>query len=182
MTAATGSHAAPTALIGAATLLAILTAAPAPASPDGAEWATADDPEGCLACHLGAPVATESEGLAIEGLPKKPAATQSYALTITLTDPELQNAGFLLRVAATGGAPGTLESGDGRTETNGALARSTFDGATPAEPGRAEWQIQWTAPASIEGPLRFDLLGNAGNWDLSPLGDRLHRRSFSIEP
>ncbi|HUF72518.1 MAG TPA: choice-of-anchor V domain-containing protein [Gammaproteobacteria bacterium] len=182
MTGPSESHAAPIALIGAASLLAAFLAAPAPASPDGAEWETADNPEGCLACHLGAPVMTESEGLAIEGLPRKPIPGRAYALSITLADPELQNAGFLLRIAAVTGSPGALEALDTQTETNGALARSTFDGATPAEPGRARWQLEWTAPEPIEAPLRFELWANAGNWDLSPLGDRLHRRSFELAP
>jgi len=182
LTGPSESHAAPIAVIGAASLFAAFLAAPAPASPDGAEWETADNAEGCLACHLGAPVTTESEGLAIDGLPRKPMPGRAYALSITLTDPALQNAGFLLRIAAVTGSPGTLVATDGKTETTGALARSTFDGATPAEPGTAHWQLEWTAPEPIEGPLRFDLWANAGNWDLSPLGDRLHRRSFELDP
>lgn len=184
MIGAAESHAAPIALIGAASILVVFLAAPAPApaAPDGAEWETADNPQGCLACHLGAPVTTESEGLAIDGLPEKPVAGRTYTLSITLSDPELKNAGFLLRVAAAVGSPGTLAALDMTTETNGALARSTFEGTTPAETGTARWQLEWTAPAPVAGPLRFDLWGNAGNWDLSPLGDRLHRRSFELVP
>jgi len=175
-------HAAPIGAIGAATLVSALRSASAPASPDGAEWEIANDPDGCLACHLGAPVTTESAALAIEGLPKQAVAGQTYRLTVTLLDPELENAGFLLAITAEAGSAGSLEAVDGRTETSGALARSTFDGTAPAEPGRAGWELEWIAPEAIEGPLRFDLWANAGNWDLSPLGDRLHRRSWRIGP
>jgi hypothetical protein len=97
-----------------------------------------------------------------------------------LEDPELQNAGFLLAVSAQAGPAGALGSSDERTETNGAMARSTYDGTEPAAAGRASWRLVWTAPAVVEGPLRFDLWANAGNWDLSPLGDRVHHRVWRL--
>jgi hypothetical protein len=175
-------EAAPIATVCAAALFCASLAGPAPASPDGAQWETATRPEGCLACHLGAPVTEQSDGLVIEGLPKQPIAGEAYPLSIALTDPDLMNAGFLLRVDAEAGSPGTFESVDGRTETMGALARSTYAGSTPAEPGNARWALVWIAPGAIEGPLRFSLWANAGNWDLSPLGDRLHHRDWRLGP
>jgi hypothetical protein len=99
-------------------------------------------------------------------------AGQRYELTIPLEDPGLQNAGFLLTVSARTGAPGSLGARDVLTATNGAMARSTYDGTEPDAPGKA--------PAVIEGPLRFDLWANAVNWDLSPLGDRVHHRVWRV--
>lgn len=172
----------PIVLIGTALLAPVFVATPVPASPDGAEWETATNPEGCLACHLDASLSEPSDALTIEGLPGVPEAGRDYTLSITLTDPALRNAGFLLVITAETGSPGELTAVDGRTETIGTLARSTYDGTTPAEPGKGSWALRWTAPAAIEGPLRFDLWANAGNWDLSPLGDRLHHRSWQLAP
>ena len=42
------------------------------------------------------------------------------------------------------------------------------------------WRVTWTAPASLAGPIRFEIWANAGNDDLSPLGDRLHHRVLEI--
>lgn len=150
------------------------------AATDGAEWETATDPQGCTACHLDSPDPADSDALSVEGLPARPQAGQRYELTIALEDPELQNAGFLLAVSTQAGPAGTLTARDALTATNGAMARSTYDGTEPAAPGKACWQLVWTAPELIEGPLRFDLWANAGNWDLSPLGDRVHHRVWRV--
>ena len=123
-----------------------------------------------------------SQALTIEGLPQQPKAGQSYELTIVLSDPSLKNAGFLLSIVSDGARSGEFSTNDDLTETNGAQARSTWTGSAPPEAGEARWQLVWTAPAVLEGPLRFDLWGNAGNYDLSPLGDRLHHRTWQLEP
>jgi hypothetical protein len=176
------SRAAPIALIGAALLLNTLILTSGLASPDGAAWETAETPNGCLMCHLDSPEISASEALTIEGLPKRPAAGERYELTIVLEDPTLRNAGFLLSIWADGTTTGELSANDDRVETQGAQARSTWDGSLPAAPGEARWQLVWTAPAVVDQPLSFDLWGNAGNDDLSPLGDRLHHRIWQLPP
>lgn len=169
-------HAAPIVMIGAA----LLAQSPASASPDGAEWETADDPEGCRSCHLGAPEISSAAALTLDGLPETPEAGEAYQLTITLVDAALKNAGFLLSIDSDGSAAGRLESKDGRTESSGSRARSNWDGSFPAEPGKSHWQLVWTAPAVIDGAFSFDLWANAGNDDLSPLGDRPYHRRWDI--
>jgi len=182
----------PLALFGAAVLIGFLLANPARAAPDGAEWGVAEEPAGCGGCHL-APAATTdaaaldppavsaaSAALDIEGLPANPAPGQRYVLLIALDDPALRNAGFLLSVRAEGGAPGRLIADDVRVETDAHLARSTWEGSFVAEPGSARWPLIWEAPAAPTGPVRFELWANAGNNDLSPLGDRVHHRVWAI--
>lgn len=176
------SNTAPIALIGAVVIVGIVLASPVPASPDGAEWETVADPEGCQSCHLGSPDPTNSGALTIEGLPKVPEARHRYELTIMLEDPELENAGFMLSITSDAAAKGELAAIDERTETHGAMARSTYDGTTPAVAGKASWTLVWTAPASVEAAFSFDLWANAGNWDLSPLGDHLHHRVWNLAP
>jgi hypothetical protein len=124
----------------------------------------------------------DSEALTLAGLPDAPAPGQSYPLTVQIRDPALRNSGFLLSVLSADAAAGELRSVDERTETNGAQARSNYDSSTPEKTGEARWQIIWTAPPAIAGPLRFDLWANAGNYDLSPLGDRLHHRVWTLPP
>lgn len=175
-------NAAPIGLIGAAVVLDLLLVSAVFASPDGAEWETAEDPIGCQQCHLGSPDPADSQALAIEGLPKRPEADERYELTIVLSDPALRNAGFLLSILSDGSPAGEFSAVDDRTETNGAQARSTYESTTPDEPGNASWQLIWTTPAVLEEPLRFELWGNAGNYDLSPLGDRLHHQSWHLLP
>ena len=104
----------------------------------------------------------------------------AYTLQIVLTDPALQIAGFLLDITSADAPAGTLASVDATTETQGARARSTRAGALPPAPGTMRWTLVWTAPPAPAGPIRFELWANAGNDDLSPLGDRLHHRLWQI--
>lgn len=153
---------------------------PAVASPKGAEWAVIDDVAGCGSCHLGSPEPTDSAAVAIEGLPGRVTPAAPYTLEIVLADPALRIAGFMLRVTAADAPAGSLSSVDATTETEGARARSTRAGARPPAEGAMRWRVTWTAPASLAGPIRFEIWANAGNDDLSPLGDRLHHRVLEI--
>ena len=159
---------------------AVLIGAAAVASPKGADWAVIDDVAGCGSCHLGSPDPMSSSAVSIEGLPERVAPSAPYTLEIVLADPALQIAGFLLEVTAADAPAGALSSIDAATESQGARARSTRAGALPPAPGAMRWRVIWTAPPSLTGPIRFEIWANAGNDDLSPLGDRLHRRVVEI--
>jgi hypothetical protein len=161
-------------------LLAACIATIAVASPDGAEWNSVSDPAGCVQCHRDSPALPQSPALTLAGLPRQPVAGQRYELTIEIRDPALKNSGFLLSILSDEASAGEFAAVDDRTETNGAQARSNYDSSMPSAPGEARWRVDWTAPAVIEGPLRFDLWANAGNYDLSPLGDRLHHRTWYV--
>jgi hypothetical protein len=177
----------------------LLLAAPAVASPQGADWTAIDHAAGCGSCHLGSPDPTDSPAIAIEGLPERAIPGKAYTLQIVVTDPALQIAGFMLAVTSAGtpsGAPasgdtatthanvdvpaGTLANADATSETLDARARSTRAGALPPAPGAMRWTLVWTAPPALAGPIHFELWANAGNDDLSPLGDRLHHRIWQI--
>jgi hypothetical protein len=163
------------ALCGAAYVL------PAHTSQDGADWAVSEMEQGCRSCHLSDEPPIESAALKLEGLPASPVAGREYPLTITLEDPALQNAGFMLIIRPADAATGGLRAvDDKRVETNGPQARSTWDASFVETPGRASWQVIWTAPESLDAALSFELWGNAGNYDLSPLEDRIYRNSWSL--
>lgn len=107
-------------------------------------------------------------------------AGRRYALTILLRDPAALTAGFMLGVSSGTAPAGELRAVDERSEVRGARARQTRAGYLPTVPGEARWELVWTAPATIEAPIRFDLWGNAGNDDLSPLGDRVYYRTREL--
>lgn len=159
---------------------AALLAAAAVASPKGADWAVIDDVAGCGSCHLGSPDPANSTAVSIEGLPQRVVPSEPYTLEIVLADPALQIAGFLLAVTAADIPAGMLSSVDATTESQGARARSTRAGTLPQAEGAMRWRVTWTAPPSLAGPIRFEIWANAGNDDLSPLGDRLHHRLWEV--
>jgi len=170
-------------IVAVALALAGLPVAPSVlASPDGADWQVVELPDGCRSCHLGEDAEQTRGTLEISGLPDSPLPGQAYPLTIAIEDPALRNAGFLLTVRSETAAAGSLTAADTAIETNGAQARSTWDSSFPPQPGRASWELIWTAPEVIDAVLKFDLWGNAGNDDLSPLGDRPQHRIWEIAP
>lgn len=166
-------------MIGALLTVTLLPAGPAQSSPDGVEWELAEQPDGCLGCHFGA-AAPSPDGLRIEGLPPRPQAGGRYPLTVVLEDPELKKAGFLLTIRSDAEPAGTLEAVDEKAEVNGPRARSTWDGSRSVEASQARWELIWTAPAQVKGELSFDLWGNVGNDDLSPLGDSIRHRVWQL--
>ena len=153
-----------------------MPAAAADASPKGADWTVIDTADGCGSCHLGSSGPADSEAVAIAGLPERVRPGETYTLEIAIADPDLKIAGFLLEITSADAPAGTLASVDATTEALGARARSTRAGALPRVPGVVRWKLEWTAPPAPAGPIRFEIWANAGNDDLSPLGDRLYHR------
>ena len=167
-------------MIGTALMLPPLWPSRVNASPDGVDWAVSADADGCRSCHLGTPDAPDPALLTLDGLPGQPESGARYPLTVTLEHPGLRNAGFLLTVESNDGPAGSLAATDRRAETSGARARSTWEGSFPREPAKARWELVWTAPEPADGPIVFSLWGNAGNDDLSPLGDHPVHRTWRI--
>lgn len=161
-------------------VLAVLSAGRAGAFPDGAPWESASSEEGCNECHFDAGATLESEALAIAGLPDGIDPGAVYRLTLSLRADEMYRAGFLLTARQNGAPAGRFTALDDRASTQGAQARSTERGAELEGPGLAEWRLEWTAPAVLEGPVSFELWGNAANDDQSPFGDATHFRVWLV--
>jgi hypothetical protein len=154
------------------------------AFPDGAPWEAAGG-EGCVQCHFDAPPDESSAGVSLLGLPGTVSPGARYPLTIRLEDERLENAGFLLSAWQGPEGVGSLEAGrfeaaDAKVATAGARARSTEEGSLPTSDGVAEWSVVWQAPASLDGPVVFELWANAGNDDKSPFGDATHRHEVRL--
>jgi hypothetical protein len=163
----------------AAFLAAWLAASPALAFPDGAPWDAAEG-EGCAACHFDRPPVAPSDALTLSGLPKVVRAGESYRIAVALRGADMARTGFLVAVWQGAAPAGRFEAVDGRTEGEGARARSTLVGAEPTGPGEALWSLLWHAPDRGTGPLRFLIWGNAANGDDSPLGDETHRSELTL--
>lgn len=132
------------------------------------------DGEACAACHfMGKPV-TQSPALKLQGVPSNPEAGKAYRLVLSLASPGVARAGFLIVARASGGAAGTFQALDARTEADGDRLRSTLAGSTPAEAGTATWEFLWRAPAQLTSRVTFSISANAADDDKSPLGDAIH--------
>jgi len=138
--------------------------------------------DGCAACHFDGPVHAESEALSLEGLPDRVGRGQSYELTVGLSDGTPEKAGFMIFFQHMSGPLGETASESVAVDTNGAKARSSAAGSSPDAPSSARWRLRWTAPDSIDGPVRITIWGNAANGDDSPFGDRIHRKVSLAQP
>lgn len=140
------------------------------AFPDATPW-----DQDCAACH------TERElpggtNLTLSGLPAQARPGGLYPLTIRLEHMGMRRAGMRLLVQGCEGDPGQLRVTGNGLETEGAKARTTYDGTTlPRGTSSQLWQLEWQAPEGGDCQLTFDLRANAANDDLSPLGDVIYR-------
>lgn len=152
----------------AAALLAAGFPAAALAYPDGPPWGHAgvDGGDDCTACHFQYDAVAQSQSIAIEGLPGRYEAGQTYPLTVRVVDSGETN-GFELAATA-----GRFERTDPNTDVNGGAVHSVETGAS--------WQVEWHAPDETGGPVRFWLAVNAANGDESEFGDRIHLQNWEI--
>ncbi|MEW5927350.1 MAG: choice-of-anchor V domain-containing protein [Gemmatimonadota bacterium] len=140
----------------------------------------------CAKCHAGRAPNAPGGTLALEGVPDAFEAGKRYRLVVALARPEMASGGFQLAArCGDGRQAGELSPGDAARVAVAADARSgvryahqTADGAEPAEPGRAAWTVEWTAPAQGCPEVRFDAAANAANGDQSALGDYVYTRSL----
>lgn len=176
----TGARAA-AALAVAAVLIAFGAAPLAVAFPDGAPWEAAEAPEACNQCHFDASLVEASAALELVGLPERIEPGATVRFTLRLSDAAMASAGFLLAATGADGGAGRFGPVDARTSAEGAKARSTEAGSRLSASGRAEWTLDWTAPAAAPASsVLFHVWANAANDDRSPFGDATHRRSWTF--
>ena len=157
------------ACIGPLLVAALLLPGTAHAFPDATPW-----DQDCRMCHQQTEERPASN-LALEGLPATARPGARYPLAIRLNDPAMKRAGFRLLAEGCEGSGGLFTGTDDKVESEGAKLRTTYDGTTLA-PGTTlmEWTVVWQAPKAGGCTLTFRLHANAGNNDLSPLGDVIY--------
>ena len=134
-----------------------------------------------ISCHIGSPVNSEGK-LEILGLPETYVPGTNYPLTVRLTSAQPTGQprwGFELTNArlSDGRGSGRLIASDLIvTPTNNRLYVSqNFANLHLGEHGSVEWQINWTAPDTAEGPVGFYAAGNASNGNfVAGFGDLIY--------
>ncbi len=145
----------------------------------------------CSACHFDNPVNEPSGSLVVSGMPEQFTPGNSYRITVSLTRPEMQRAGFQLAVRyAAGARSGTVAGVVVPTDERATVAASTAGvsyaqhttaGTSLAGVDTARWTVQWTAPAQ-EAEVSLHVAANAANGDQSEFGDHIYLRELTVAP
>jgi hypothetical protein len=145
------------------------------------------DQGNCTACHTGN-VNSGPGNVSITGIPVAYTPGQVYPLTVTVQQNGRVRFGFQLTVIdASNNRTGTLTSLSGETQLNpiqGQGERQYIEHTQPGTGGASSraWQIQWTAPATDIGAVRFFVAGNAANNDGTQNGDSIYVNSYISDP
>lgn len=185
------------AVVGAATLFAsaalFLSAGPtlsgyADGAPAG--FSGGFNEESCHACHFHQDLNSGPGRVTIAGLPARVVAGERYALTVTLTRPEMRLAGFQLtaRFKDGGAQAGTLAPAPGEEARVGIdvsrdvqYANQRKPGSLPAGSDTATWSLVWTAPQTSD-PIVFHVAANAADADNTAEGDDVYTTAVEVVP
>jgi len=145
----------------------------------------------CMECHIGEDPNHASGRLALLGLPAMYDAGRTYRLTLLVTRPELDVAGFQLAArfaegTVRGQQAGVFASLDARADTSISTVgihylHHTMAG-TAAVRDTARWTFEWRAPNASGGSIDVHFAANAANDDASPLGDHIFFGSLRVRP
>ncbi|HST22599.1 MAG TPA: choice-of-anchor V domain-containing protein, partial [Blastocatellia bacterium] len=125
----------------------------------------------CTQCHDHHAVNTGTGSVKITGLPSPYEPGKVYTLSVTTSQSGRIRFGFqLTALDTTNKRAGTLASRDANTQVlseTGVGGRQyiehTQQGSLSSITGSRTWQINWTAPATDIGTVRFFFAGNATN-------------------
>jgi len=148
-------------------------------------------------CHVG--TAVNGGGGSVElkfpnGLTYVPG--QKQRIQVTITDPTATAYGFQasarLGSDETGGQAGTFtELGsetlvtcqDGRIRTGACPAARPLEFISHSRPSNANtFEVEWTAPATDVGPVRFYVAANAANFNGQQSGDKIYTANYTVTP
>lgn len=104
---------------------------------------------------------------------------QTYTILVEVEDPTAQRWGFEITALDRNlNGAGSFNSLDAETQVSSSsgiqYAKHTSLGTSPGTTGGKSWQVQWTAPASNVGPVRFYGAGNGANANSSSAGDQIY--------
>jgi hypothetical protein len=155
--------------------------------PDFGYTGAPGDNGNCTSCHAGN-VGSGPGSVSITGVPVAYTPGQVYPLTVTVQQNGRQRFGFqLTTIDASNNRAGTLATLSGETQLlnitgqgNRQYIEHTQQGTSGAS--NRSWQIQWTAPATDIGAVRFFVAGNAANNDGQSSGDSIYLNSYISDP
>ncbi len=149
--------------------------------PDGLTGAPGEGT--CINCHGTFPLNSGSGNLSLSGLPAEYVPGETYAVTLTLADPDAMRWGFELTVLDDAGTrAGMLAVTDAGTQLSSGSDRDylkqTSAGTAPGTADQKSWDFDWTAPDAGAGPVTIHVAGNAADNDGSNAGDRIYATSL----
>ncbi|HYR43636.1 MAG TPA: choice-of-anchor V domain-containing protein [Terriglobia bacterium] len=155
----------------------------------------------CTSCHNSFPVNSGTGGVSVTGLPAAWVPGQTYPLTVTVqpatgsrvygfqlsavidgTSP-LRQAGTLAKVnnavqVICGPASGSVSTPGISCSATGALQFAEHTNANST----TTFMVNWIAPATAVGTVRFNVAGNAANGDFTNQGDRIYTQVIRVDP
>jgi hypothetical protein len=151
-------------------------------SPGGKSGSPGDSNANCTQCHSGATNSASgwiSTNVPVQGY----TPGQTYAITVTGTHSGVVKFGFELTAETTAGAKtGTFAITDATrtklTNQNKAVTHKSA-GTTPSG-NTASWSVNWTAPATDVGQIRFYSAFNAANGNGNNSGDVIYTSNLSV--
>ena len=170
-------------LAGAIASASLALPAPASAFPEGALLGHTGGfgEESCAACHFGG-AQGEDIALRVDG-PDVYAPGERYRFFVRVMDREASVAGFQLALRFEDGSnAGRLEmlEGEGQTGTLDDVVYASHTSPLALEDGEAAWELYWTAPDTLSGPVRLHAAAVSGADDQSPIGDNVHALTLEI--
>ncbi|MFN6964934.1 MAG: choice-of-anchor V domain-containing protein [Pyrinomonadaceae bacterium] len=113
---------------------------------------------------------------------------QTYQITVRhmSTDPSRRRWGFQMTALAGTAMAGTFANINATTQIISGGSRSyiehTLDGTFPEQMGGAQWTVNWTAPATSVGPIKFYAAGNQADNSGTPDGDFISTANATSQP
>ncbi len=145
----------------------------------------------CRACHFDNPLNESSGSLTVSGMPERFTPSDRYQITVALTRPGMQRAGFQLAVRYAAGTrfgtpAGEVVATDSRVAVAAApsgvpYAQHTIAGTSLDGADSTHWTVEWRAPAHA-GTVSLHVAANAANGDQSEFGDYIYVRELSAAP
>lgn len=138
----------------------------------------------CTVCHDSFGFPNVGPGsVSIGNVPPVYQPGQLYTLTVNIQDPHARRWGFeMTALDSSGNKAGAFAPLDSYTQIastgtpvgNRQYIEHTLEGTFPGTSGGHTWQVQWAAPATDIGTVKFYCAGNAANNDGTNQGDYIY--------
>lgn len=145
----------------------------------------------CHSCHFDYDINDPRGSLAFTGLKEGYEPGREYKITLHLESERLEKGGFQLTSRFGDGLQAgklsplddhTMFTPESVTGDSVQYLQHTTVGTGATGENKIEWTFGWTAPASDDSPVLFNISANAANDDFSPFGDWIYVQEIKVEP
>jgi hypothetical protein len=142
----------------------------------------------CYQCHWDNPLNDPAGQISLSGIRETYYPGERYLITVAIAHPELVKGGFQMSARFEDGRnAGAFRNVDELTaavpDEDGRITyiQHTAMGSRKVPGGKAQWEVEWTAPVGTGARVIFHLAANASNGDASPLGDFIYTTTLFSE-